>query len=242
MILLILGSPGSGKGTQSQLLAGRLGIPAISTGDLLRAECRGNTELGRVAGTILPSGGLVSDEIVNRMVAGRIEHLDCARGFLLDGYPRTVPQAQAFAVLASDRRLPDPVVVHLEVSETALLERLTARWLCPRCKHIYNLISQPPRTGGRCDHDGAKLVVRDDDQEQVIRQRLRAYEDQTLPILQYYGAGMVHRVDGAAAPAQVTRAIERAVLTACLTVPDLSASGFTRPAARRSGEVHSSEI
>jgi adenylate kinase len=211
MILLLFGPPGCGKGTQSASLAERFGIPAISTGEMFRAECKAGTELGRMACSILCSGGLVSDDIVNGIVASRIARPDCARGFLLDGYPRTVPQAQAFAALLRERGLPEPTVVHLDVADSVLLQRLTARRQCPQCKRIYNVISQPPRTEGRCDDDGAELITREDDQEQVIRQRLQAYAEQTGPILKYYGAGLVHKVDGGAPPEQVAKAIEQSI-------------------------------
>ena len=189
----------------------RFGIPAISTGEMFRAECKAGTELGKMACTILSAGGLVSDEIVDRIVAGRIARPDCARGFLLDGYPRTAPQAQTFAALLRERGLPDPVVVHLDVPDSVLMTRLTARRQCPRCKHIYNLISQPPQTAGRCDADGAELITREDDREQVIRERLHAYQEQTGPILKYYSAGLVHKVDAAATPDHVAKEIEQAI-------------------------------
>jgi len=211
VILLLFGPPGCGKGTQSEFLSERFGIPAISTGEMFRAECKAGTELGKIACSILSSGGLVSDDITNRIVAGRIAKADCKGGFLLDGYPRTVPQAQAFAAVLRERGLPDPVVVHLDVADAVLVKRLTARRQCPQCKHIYNLNSQPPRVAERCDHDGAELITREDDREEVIRQRLHAYEEQTGPILKYYGAGLVHKVDGAAPPETVAKAIEEAV-------------------------------
>jgi adenylate kinase len=211
MIFLLFGPPGCGKGTQSASLAERFGIPAISTGEMFRAECKAGTPLGKAASAILAAGGLVGDDIVNGMVANRIAQPDCARGFLLDGYPRTVPQAEVFAKLLRERGLPDPVVIHLDVADSVLVARLTARRQCPQCKRIYNVISQPPRTAGRCDDDGAELMTRADDREEVIRQRLHAYEEQTGPILKYYGPALVRKVDGAAAPEQVAKAIAEAV-------------------------------
>lgn len=211
MILLLFGPPGCGKGTQAEFLAERFHIPAISTGEMFRAECKLGTPLGKMACTILSSGGLVSDEIVNGIVASRIARPDCAKGFLLDGYPRTVPQAEAFAALLRERKLPEPVVVHLDVPDSVLIGRLTARRQCPTCKHIYNLNSQPPRVAGKCDADGTELMTREDDHEHVIRQRLQAYKEQTGPILKYYSSGLVHRVDGALSPEKVDHAIEQAV-------------------------------
>jgi adenylate kinase len=211
VILLLFGPPGCGKGTQSTSLAARFGIPAISTGEVFRAEIKAGTPLGKMASAIMASGALVSDDIVNGIVANRIAQPDCAGGFLLDGYPRTVPQAEMFAALLRERGLPEPVVIHLDVADSVLVARLTARRQCPQCKRIYNLTSQPPRVAERCDDDGAELLTREDDKEAVIRQRLHAYEEQTGPILNYYGPALVRKVDGAAPPEQVAKAIAEAV-------------------------------
>jgi adenylate kinase len=216
VIILLFGPPGCGKGTQASYLAERFRIPAISTGEMFRAECKAGTELGKMACSILKAGGLVSDDIVNGIVANRISQADCAQGFLLDGYPRTVPQAMRFNCLLQTRRLPDPIVIHLDVPDEALLARLTARRQCPTCLRIYNVQSQPPREAERCDDDGAALLTREDDQESVIRERLRAYRDLTGPILKWYGQSMVHTVDGSSAPLQVAHAIERTVTDALL--------------------------
>ena len=157
----------------------------------------------------------MGDDIVNGMVANRLARPDCARGCLLDGYPRTVPQAQFLAQLADERGLPEPVVIHMEVPADLLVARLTARRQCPECGRIYNLLSQPPRVPGICDDDRAPLLTRDDDHEIVIRRRLAAYQQQTGPVLEWYGPSLVHRVDGSLPPEQVTQAIEQA-LTACV--------------------------
>jgi adenylate kinase len=175
---------------------------------MFRAECKAGTDLGRKAAAVLAAGGLVGDDIVNGMVASRINRKDCARGLLLDGYPRTVPQAKWFTRLLGDRGLPQPVVVHLAVPESVLVARLTARRQCPECQRIYNLLSQPPLAEGRCDGDGATLVTRDDDREAVIRQRLAAYEAQTGPVLNWYGASGVHRIEADRDPRLIARAIE----------------------------------
>ncbi len=145
MILLLFGPPGCGKGTQAVYLAERFHIPAISTGEMFRAECKAGTELGKAACSILASGGLVGDDLVNGIVANRIARDDCKEGFLLDGYPRTVPQAIHFSALLRERGLPLPVVIHLDVPDEALVTRLTARRQCPECKQIYNALLQPPR-------------------------------------------------------------------------------------------------
>src|SRR5262249_37005787 len=165
----LFGPPGCGKGTQAGFIANRFGVPAISTGEMFRAECKAGTDLGKQACTILAAGGLVGDEIVNSMVANRIAKSDCASGFLLDGYPRTVPQADFLASLLKNRGLPNPTVISMDVPGEALIERLTARRQCPQCKRIYNLLSQPPRSEDVCDDDGAVLFCREDDREEVIR-------------------------------------------------------------------------
>jgi adenylate kinase len=211
MILLLFGPPGCGKGTQAAFLAERFHIPAISTGEMFRAECKAGTELGKTACTILSQGKLIGDDIVNAIVASRVARPDCRNGFLLDGYPRTVPQAIFFSSLVAQRGLPEASVIHLDVADEALVTRLTARRQCPGCLRIYNLISQPPRHPGCCDDDSAALVTRDDDRESVIRQRLRAYDELTGPILKWYGPSVVRTVDGSRPAAEVARALETLV-------------------------------
>lgn len=211
MILLLFGPPGCGKGTQAAFLAEEFQIPAISTGEMFRAECKAGTPLGRMACRILSSGKLVPDEVTNEIVAGRIAQGDCASGFLLDGYPRTVPQAMHFSSLLQQRGVPGPIVVHLDVPASDLIARLTARRQCPQCKQIYNLLSQPPKAAGICDQDGAALIQRDDDRESVIVERLRAYEELTGPILEWYGDAAVCRVNGAAPTEEVRTAVIAAI-------------------------------
>jgi adenylate kinase len=193
-------------------LSERFKIPAISTGEMFRAECQAGTELGKAACAILKSGGLVGDEIVNGIVASRIAKPDCAGGFLLDGYPRTVPQAEFLSNLLKRRGLVAPAVIHLHVPDEALVARLTARRQCGQCKHIYNILSQPPKQEGICDADGSPLIMREDDKEEVIRQRLEAYRKLTGPILEWYGSENVYTVDGSAAPDVVRARIEKLAL------------------------------
>jgi len=149
-----------------------------------------------MASAIMQSGGLVGDDIVNGIVASRISQPDCAGGYLLDGYPRTVPQAMFLAKFLRENAQPEPVVIHLDVAADVLVTRLTARRQCPECRRIYNLLSQPPRVAGECDDDRAPLLTRDDDQEAVIRRRLSAYHEQTGPILEWYGERVVETIDG----------------------------------------------
>jgi adenylate kinase len=211
MIFLLFGPPGCGKGTQAVFLADRFHIPAISTGEMFRAECKAGTDLGKAACKLLSEGKLVGDDIVNGVVASRTSRADCREGFLLDGYPRTVQQAIFLSGLAKQRRWPEPCVIHLDVVDDLLVSRLTARRQCPTCKRIYNLNSQPPKVQGVCDDDGAPLLTRDDDKEEVIRQRLRAYDELTGPVLKWYGPKNIVTIDGSLPAAEVTELIMQAV-------------------------------
>ena len=206
--VILLGPPGAGKGTQAQRIAERYGIPQISTGDLLRANVKNGTELGMKAKAIMESGNLVPDELVQGMVAERVKQPDCARGYILDGFPRTVPQAvwlDKFFENQADASLP-PVVVDIQVGYNELLGRLTGRRTCPTCGRIYNVHLQPPKVAETCDVDGAKLVTRKDDTEAVISERLKAYERQTMPLTDYYQSrGRLRALDGAKPIDDVTK-------------------------------------
>src|SRR5580692_5806100 len=151
LVFLLFGPPGSGKGTQAGRISNWLGIPAISTGDMLREEIKAGSALGNAAKSIMASGGLVGDDLVNKMLAHRVSAPDSAHGFLLDGYPRTVEQAEYLDGLLNERHLPSPIVLHLDVPMDALVGRLTSRRQCPKCKRIYNLLHQPPKVAGVCD-------------------------------------------------------------------------------------------
>ncbi len=210
--IILLGAPGAGKGTQAKLIVQRYAIPQISTGDLLRDHVARGTELGKQAKAVMERGELVPDELVCGMVAERLSRPDCARGFILDGFPRTVAQAQWLDQLlagkvfenAAHRRL-QPVVINIAVSYNQLLKRLTGRRSCPTCGRIYNVYFQPPRVADLCDVDGAKLLTRRDDCEEVISERLKAYERQTLPLAEYYGAkGQLREVNGDQDPEAVS--------------------------------------
>jgi adenylate kinase len=219
VIILLFGPPGCGKGTQAAFLVERLQIPSISTGEMFRAECKSGSRLGRRVRAILARGGLIGDEIVNAMVAGRIAQDDCSEGFLLDGFPRTVAQAQFFTRLLEQRALPEPLVIHLDVADELLVTRLCARRQCPQCLRIYNLLSHPPAAQGVCDCDGATLLVRDDDCQVSIRQRLSAYQAQTGPVLQWFGDSLVRRVDGSRSAQEVAADVERVVSQPMATTP-----------------------
>lgn len=203
MVLLLFGPPGCGKGTQARFISNWLKIPSISTGEMLRAEMEAATELGKMAQTIMAGGGLVGDDIVNRMLEGRIGREDCARGFLLDGYPRTLEQASFLDGLLGRRGLPRPVVLHFDVPADALVGRMISRRQCPQCSRIYNLLHEPPKSAGICDDDGTALITRDDDRETVFRERLRAYESITRPVLSHYQEQEYHQIRGDQPPAYV---------------------------------------
>jgi adenylate kinase len=173
-----------------------LGVPAISTGDLLRTEVEARTALGSAAAEIMEAGGLVGDGLVNAMLVRRIEHSDCAQGFLLDGFPRTVSQAGFLDNYLTSRKLPSGKIIYLKVEHHTLVERMSARRQCPVCGRIYNLVHQPPRSKGICDSDGTVLIRRKDDHQSIIRQRLREYDELTGPVLRYYPGPRVHSIDG----------------------------------------------
>jgi adenylate kinase len=181
----LFGSPGSGKGTQAKLLHTQLQIPHISTGDLLRERIRQGAAGDGVMAANLRSGLLVSDGVVNAMVEERLSHPDAAGGFILDGYPRTDQQAAHICNWFDAKGIRE-VVIHLAVDYNIIIARLMGRRQCPRCGTLYNTVSQPPKSDSVCDLDGEKLVVREDDREEVIRERLAAYERQTTPVLQYF--------------------------------------------------------
>jgi adenylate kinase len=183
--VLLLGAPGAGKGTQAKLLMDEFGIPQISTGDLLRAHRRNRTELGMLAEDIMAKGQLVSDDLVNQMVAARLTEPDTTRGYILDGFPRTLNQAEWLDGHLSGSKLP-VVAISIAVPERKLLERITGRLTCPVCGTIYNIYSEPPKAAGVCDREGAKLTHRADDTEEVFRERMKTFEQQTAPVIEYY--------------------------------------------------------
>jgi len=183
--LILFGSPGSGKGTQSKYLVEWLGIPQISTGDMLRDHMRRGTETGRAIENLMRAGSLVPDETVNQLVAERISQPDCRRGFILDGYPRTTEQAKQMLRLLNPVEA-DEVVIHLAVDYNVIISRMAGRRVCLKCGTLYNAVTRPPKIEGICDNDGETLVVREDDKEEVVRERLRQYEAQTRPLIEFF--------------------------------------------------------
>lgn len=212
--ILLLGAPGVGKGTQAKALMAAWGIPQISTGDLLRANVSQGTALGLQAQSVLDRGELVSDGLVNEMVAERLTHPDTNAGYILDGYPRTLGQA-AWVDRQLNGKGPGalPVIaVSIEVGYNQLLCRITGRRTCPVCKSIYNIYLQPPKVDELCDLDGTPLVRRSDDTEEVFEERMRAYEALTAPVVEHYRAlGRFEQVDGDKPVEPVTAAVIEAV-------------------------------
>jgi adenylate kinase len=204
--VIFLGPPGAGKGTQAKQIAGSYGVPHLSTGDMFREHVSRGTPLGLRAKPIMERGELVPDDLVLSMVEDRISRPDTADGFILDGFPRTVPQAEKLDEILRRRFKTEPLVVHFVVDKNQLMRRLTGRRVCGIGGEIYNIYDHPPKVPGRCDRDGGELTQRPDDREEVIAERLAAYERQTRPLVDYYRQqGVLKDVDGMAAPEAVTK-------------------------------------
>jgi len=209
--IILFGSPGSGKGTQSKFLVQWLGIPQISTGDMLREHIRKSDAIGLSIQDRMRAGSLVPDELVNQLVFERIAQPDCARGFILDGYPRTPAQAQEMVRLLS-ARCAEEVVIHLIVDYNVIISRISGRRVCPQCGTLYNAASRPPKVEGICDIDGGELIHRPDDREEVVGPRLHAYEKQTAPLVVYYRRlGLLCDIDARRSVEEVRQDILQAV-------------------------------
>ncbi len=197
MILILLGAPGVGKGTQGALISKEYGIPQISTGDILRSEVKNETELGKKAKAYMEKGELVPDDVIIEMMEKRIKQDDCKNGFILDGFPRTVAQAEAFDKMLSKNGLELDKVILIDVPEEEIIERLTGRRICPNCGAVYHIKNNPPKVDGVCDRCGSKLIQRDDDREDVVRKRLEVYKESTMPLVDYYmKTSKLVKVDG----------------------------------------------
>ncbi len=193
--IILLGAPGSGKGTQAKKLTESLSIPQISTGDMLREAVRNDTGMGRKAKAFMDQGGLVPDEVVIGIVKERLQAKDCEKGFILDGFPRTIPQAQALDRVVKELGKEIGSVLSLEVDEEEIMERLSGRRSCAGCGAMYHVRFNPPKEEGRCDKCVGTLLQRDDDKEETIRTRLVNYKKSTEPLIEYYrGSGKVHAV------------------------------------------------
>ncbi len=205
-VIILLGAPGAGKGTQAKALVERYGIPQISTGDMLREAVKNKTPLGLAAEPIMKSGGYVNDDIINGLVEERTSQADCGNGFVLDGYPRTVEQAKALNQLLKTQQRPMPIVVNLEVMPEGVIRRISGRRTCKQCGRIYNIYFSPSKRDPLCDVCGGELISRADDDEAVVRERLRQYEKQTQPLIHFYDElGQLERLDGDASLEAVTQ-------------------------------------
>lgn len=206
--VIFLGPPGAGKGTQAKEVAKLYGVPHLSTGDMLREHVAQGTSLGQRAQPIMARGELVPDSLVLKMVAERIERPDCSHGFVFDGFPRTVAQAQYLGVLLRQHGYKPPLVIHFAVDPQLLLRRITGRRMCKVGGEIYNIYECPTKVEGRCDNDGGELEQRPDDREEIVAPRLHAYEKQTAPLVAYYRRlGRLHDVDAAKSVEEVKRQI-----------------------------------
>jgi len=211
--VIFLGPPGAGKGTQAKVLAKYFGAPHLSTGDMLREHVEHGTSLGLQAQPIMARGELVPDSLVLKMVAERIERPDCTHGFVFDGFPRTVAQAQYLGQLLVEHGSRRPIVIHLVIDLPLLMKRLTGRRLCKVGGEIYNIYDNPPKVAGKCNIDGGELIQRPDDSEEVISPRLKAYERQTSPLVAYYKRlGLLYAVDAAKSVEEVKQQVLQSVL------------------------------
>lgn len=202
-VIILLGPPGSGKGTQAARIAAALDVPTISTGEMLRRECQSGSQLGKLVQAVLASGQLVSDGLVNHVVASRLRAHDCERGCILDGYPRTVSQARFLDTLLAGLKMPRPVVFDFEIESEEVVTRLSRRRQCPECGRVFSLEA----TGAGellCDRDGQLLIEREDDNPATIRRRLRLYAEHSAELVRYYRSRNYHRICASRTPAQIS--------------------------------------
>ena len=212
MRIILLGAPGAGKGTQAQFLCEQFGIPQISTGDMLRAAVAEGTELGLQAKSIMDSGGLVSDELIINLVKARLQQPDCAAGCLFDGFPRTIPQAQAMV----DANIAVDHVIEIAVDDEEIVGRLSGRRVHPASGRIYHVVHNPPVEDGKDDVTGEPLMQRDDDQEETVRKRLSVYQQQTRPLVDFYrdlDGPRYHRIDGVGSVYDISAAVKNTLLS-----------------------------
>jgi adenylate kinase len=214
MNLVLLGPPGSGKGTQGERLQEDLELPYYATGDILRAAVREGTELGKAAKDYMDRGDLVPDEVIVGMIGERIDSSEAADGFILDGFPRTAPQAEALAAKLKELGRELTAVLLIDVSDEEVVRRLGGRRTCVESGHVFHVEFNPPEQEGVCDVDGSELIVRDDDKPEVIRHRLEQYHEKTAPLIEHYDSqSLLRQIDGAVAPDAVADEIQRTLAT-----------------------------
>jgi adenylate kinase len=204
----MLGAPGAGKGTQAKQIAGKYGIPHISTGDIFRANIKNGTDLGKKAKEYMDQGLLVPDELTCDLVMDRIAQDDCVKGFVLDGFPRTIPQAEALDAALTKIGQTMDYAIDVDVPDENIVSRMSGRRACLECGATYHIVSLPPKTEGKCDNCGSDLVLRDDDKPETVQKRLSVYHEQTQPLIDYYKKqGILKSVDGTQPMEQVFAAI-----------------------------------
>lgn len=219
MIIVLFGPPAAGKGTQSNRLSAQLNVPAFSTGDMFRAAIAAESPLGQKVKAVIDAGDLVTDDLVNELVFAKLDEPDCAKGVILDGFPRTVDQAKALDAWLANHHLKLDDVIELVVNEEALIKRRAGRLYAPTSKRIYHETFNPPKVPGKCDDTGEDLIHRDDDNPEIVRHRLEVYHAQTAPVLAYYeDQGRLERVDGMAE----IDAVYRQLLTIVAQAPKAS--------------------
>lgn len=209
MKIIMLGAPGAGKGTQAKQIAAKYQIPHISTGDIFRANIKNGTELGRKAKEYMDQGLLVPDELTCDLVMDRIKQDDCTNGFVLDGFPRTIPQAEALDAALENINEAMEYAIDVDVPDENIVKRMSGRRACVNCGATYHIVSIPPKKEGICDTCGKELVLRDDDQPETVQKRLTVYHDQTQPLIEYYNnKGILHSVSGTQPMEQVFEDIQ----------------------------------
>ena len=206
--IVMLGGPGAGKGTQAKIIAEKYAIPHISTGDIFRANIKNGTELGKKAKAYMDAGALVPDELVVDLVADRLKEADAQNGFVLDGFPRTIPQAEALSEALAAMGTKLDYAIDIEVPDQNIIDRMGGRRACVACGATYHIVNIPPKTEGKCDHCGSDLILRDDDKPETVKKRLDVYHEQTQPLIEYYNAkNLLKEVDGTVAMEEVFNAI-----------------------------------
>ena len=219
-VVLLLGAPGAGKGTQARFLAEALGVPHVASGDLLRDHRKRDTDLGREAQAYMDRGDLVPDDLVVEMIADRLDQADAFKGALLDGFPRTVAQAEALEARLAQRGGAVRLAVYVEVPTEVLVDRLAGRWICRGCQASFHEVFNPPRAASLCDGCGGELYQRADDKREVVATRVAIYLRDTLPVVQRYaGRGIMRRIDGNQPIDRVERSLRQAIATTDEPVP-----------------------
>lgn len=197
MKIIMLGAPGAGKGTQAKMIADKYGVPHISTGDIFRANIKEGTELGKKAKTYMDQGLLVPDELVVDLVVDRVKNPDCAKGYVLDGFPRTIPQAECLDKALADMNDSMDYAINIDVPDENIITRMGGRRACVGCGATYHVVNIPPKKEGICDRCGGELILRDDDKPETVKKRLDVYHEQTQPLIDYYTKkGIIKDVDG----------------------------------------------